>query len=204
MHEAIYQFATETSWRLKTLFRTSRFYNTTSLVRMFKCHILSFVEGATPAIYHAAPSILKQLDDTFVHFLEHVGISEETAILQYNLAPLSMRRDLAMLALLHKVSLGTAPRPIADLFKHRGGTLDSFGFSGSFRTHCRQLHDPVVFNHPPIIKRSVYGLIKVYNRLSFQVLDAKTPKQFQHRLQLLAEDAAKSNTAGWQLMFHAS
>lgn len=183
MHEAVYQFSLETKWRLQTLFRTSRFYSTVSLVRMFKCHILSFVEGATPAIYHAAPSILKQLDDTVQNFIDHIGVSEEVALLEFNLAPLTMRRDLAMLSLLHKVSLGTAPTPIADLFKHRTGTLDSFGFSGSFRSHVRQLHDPVAFNHPPIIKRSVLGLIKVYNRLSSHALDAKAPKQFQHILQ---------------------
>jgi hypothetical protein len=75
MHEAVYQFANEASWRLRTLVRTSRFYKTSTLVRLFKCHILSFVEGATPAIYHAAPAILKQLDDVFDVFLEPVGVS---------------------------------------------------------------------------------------------------------------------------------
>ena len=204
MHETIYQFSTETSWRLQTLFRTSRFYSTTSLVRMFKCHILSFMEGATPAIYHAAPSILKQLDDTLLQFLERSGISEETAILKHNLAPLGMRRDLAMLTLLHKVSLGIAPSPIAELFKHRCGTLDSFGFSGLFRTHSRQLHDPVTVSHPPMIQRSIFGLIKVYNRLSSYVLDANTPKQFHARFHNLAKQAAKSSSSGWQSMFHAS
>ena len=44
----------------------------------------------------------------------------------------------------------------------------------------------------------------IYNRLSAHALDAKTPKQFKHRLHKLAKDAAKSNTEGWQLMFHAS
>ena len=104
---------------------------------MFKCQILFFLEGATPAVYHAAPSVLKQLDDILSSFLDHIGISEESAILDFNLAPLSMRRDLAMLALLHKVSIGTAPQPIGELFKPRSGTLDSLGFSGNFCTHHR-------------------------------------------------------------------
>ena len=51
-----------------------------------------------------------------------------------------------MLALLHKVSLGIAATPVANLFKHRTGTLDCFGFSGSFRNHRWQVHDPVDFN----------------------------------------------------------
>ena len=113
------------------------------------------MEGATPASYHAAPTILKQLDDVFDVFLEHVGISMQAALVDYNLAPLCTRRDLAMLALLHKVSLGLAPKPIGNMFKLRAGTLDCHGFSLGLPTHCRQLHDPVAFNHPPIIKRSV-------------------------------------------------
>ena len=108
-----------------------------------------------------------------------------------------------MHALLHKVSLGAAPGPISDLFKLRSGTLDSFGFSGAFRTHARQLHDPIHPSHPVILKRSVFGLIRVYNRLPSQVLDAKSPKIFQRRLQCLAKEAAKGNAANWQLMFHA-
>ena len=115
-----------------------------------------------------------------------------------------MRRDVAMLALLHKVSLGTAPEPIRSLFNMRAGTLDHLGFSNSFRTHRRQLKDPVAFFHAPIIKRSVFGLIKVYNRLPSHVLDATNTRIFQRSLQRLAKEAAKANSANWQLMFHAS
>jgi hypothetical protein len=204
MHEAVYQFCTEAGWRLKTLLRTQRFYSTRSLVRMFKCHILSFIEGATPAIYHAAPSILKPLDDILVDFISQAGISEEQSLCSFNLAPLGMRRDIAMLALLHKVSLGTAPEPICKLFRPRHGTLDSFDFGFSFQAHQRQLHDPVCFSHPPMVQRSVYGLIRVYNGLPSFILDAPAPKPFQNRLQKLAKDAAQASKANWQLMFHAS
>jgi hypothetical protein len=204
MHEAVYTFCTEAGWRLKTLLRTQRFYSTSSLVKMFKCHILSFIEGATPAIYHAAPSVLKPLDNILSDFLAQACISEENAIIEFSLAPLGMRRDIAMLALLHKVSLGTAPRPICKLFKPRHGTLDSFGFGADFRGHPRQLHDPVCFSHPPIVKRSVFGLIRLYNGLPTFVLEAPAPKVFQRRLQKLAKEAARASTGNWQLMFHAS
>jgi hypothetical protein len=156
-------------------FSDIEFYSTSEMVRLFKCHVLSFIEGATPAIYHAAPSTLRPIDELLDIFLAQVGTSPEEALVEHNLAPLSMRRDLAMLALLHKVSLGVAPKPIASLFSSRGGTLDLLGFPHSFPTHCRQLHDPVAFYHPPIIKRSIFGLVKVYNRLPFNALDARTP-----------------------------
>lgn len=91
------------------------------------------------------------------------------------------------------------------MFKLRAGTLDCHGFSLGLLTHCRQLHDPNAFNHPPItsIKRFVYGLIRIYNRLPANVLDAKTTQLFQHRVQNLVKDAAKAEAANWQLMFRA-
>ena len=204
MHDAVHSFCVEANWRLRTLLRTKRFYTTKKLVRLFKCHVLSYIEGATPAVYHAAPSILKELDEIQSNFLTQVGVSELTALELFNLAPLCMRRDIAMLALLHKVSLGVAPEPICSLFNMRAGTLDHLGFSSSFRTHCRQLSDPVAHFHAPIIKRSVFGLIRVYNRLPSHVLDAMNVSIFQRRLQKLAKDAARANSAQWQFMFHVS
>jgi hypothetical protein len=63
MHEAVYAFAAEAGWRLRTLLRTQRFHDTASMVRLYKTNILSYIEGATPAVFHAAPAVLKTLDD---------------------------------------------------------------------------------------------------------------------------------------------
>ena len=48
---------------------------------MFECHILSFVEGATYAIYHVASLYSQKLDETFNTFLEFMGVSAEVALL---------------------------------------------------------------------------------------------------------------------------
>ena len=77
--------------------------------------VLSFVEGATPAIYHACPSTLRPLDELFHSFLDNVEISSAAAILHHRLAPLCMRPDVAKLGLLHKVSLRIAPRLLLNL-----------------------------------------------------------------------------------------
>jgi hypothetical protein len=203
MFDAVHHFCSEAGWRLKSLLRTTRYYNNADLVRLFKCNVLSFIEGATPAIYHAAPSILTPLDDLFESFLTHIGISFECALAEFNLAPLSMRRDIAMLGMLHKVSLDAAPNSLCRLFRRRPQNLLNYCASDRPR-HARQLHDPVEFNHPVIIKRSAYGLIRVYNALPGHVLSAKTAKSFQRKLQKLAKEAASANAADWQLMFHAS
>ncbi len=119
MNDAAHSFAVEAGWRLRTLLRTQRFYTTATLFKLYKCHILSFIEGATPALYHAAPSVLKPLDDLQSNSLEQVGLTDIAALVDYNLAPLGMRRDIAMLGLLFKVASGTAPPPITNLFQLR-------------------------------------------------------------------------------------
>jgi len=163
-----------------------------------------FFRGRHPC--YLTPSTLRPIDELLYVFSSQVRTSPEEALVEHNLAPLSMHRDLAMLALLHKVSLEVAPKTIANLFSLHAGALDLLGFPLDFEIprHCRQLHDPVAFYHPLIILRSILGLVKVYNRLPFNALDARTPKSFQRRLQNVAKDAAKVNAANWQIMFHAS
>ena len=139
----------------------------------------------------------------FDKFLDDIGLTDASALLDHSLAPLGMRRDIAMLGLLHKVSLGAAAQPIQNMFAPRRGSLDCFGIGSTFPRHCRQLHDPVAFFHAPIIHRSIFGLIKVYNQLPFDVLDSKTPKHFQHHLQRSAKNAARAGQQSWQLMFSA-
>ena len=140
---------------MRTILRTKRFHNPKSLVRLFKCHILSFLEGATPAIYHAASSVLKPLDDLLQHFLDELDISSRDALLDFNLAPLQMRRDIAMLGILYKVAWNKAPRPIQNLFSLRLATLREHGFNSNVARHNKQIMDPVAFYHPVIVKRSI-------------------------------------------------
>ena len=79
------------------------------MVNMFKAHILSFIEYKTPAIFHAAQSVLTQLDMVQTRFLRDVGIGTEDALLHFSLAPLMSRRHIALLAVIHRAALGRAP-----------------------------------------------------------------------------------------------
>ena len=201
MSAAAYDFASEAGWRLRTLMRTRRYYDVANMVRLYKTHILSYIEGATPAIYHAAPSVLKPLDDLQNSFLLHLNITETQALLDYGLAPLAMRRDIAMLGLLFKVASGTAPAPISKLFRPWRGSLISHGFHTSEAIHSKALMDPVEPSHPVMIKRSIFGLIRVYNRLPEATAEAKSTKLFQKGLQNCAKTAARNGVHGWQSLF---
>ena len=202
MVDAVQSLSFDAGWRLRTLLRVHRYYDVAAMVRLFKCHILSFLEGTTAAIYHAAPSVLKPLDDLFTHFLSHLGISKEQALLKHNLAPLCMRRDLAMLGLLHKVSLGVAPEPVSKLFVRSPKDLYSHGFRCSRPRHKHVLHDPIAFDHPAFMKRSIFGLVKVYNSLRPDIVNDSSVSSLQRKLQAAAKQAATAGGANWPTMFN--
>ena len=156
-------------------------------MRLYKCHVLSFVEGATPALAHASQSVLKPIDDLQRTFLDEIGLTDANALLEHSLAPLAMRRDLCMLGILHGASLGTAPPQICKMFAGQRSTLRKYGINNRSVPHDRQLHDPIAPGHSPMIRRSIYGRIRVYNLLPHRALSADSVKCFQRALQQLAK-----------------
>ena len=119
MHAAARHVAIEAGWRLKSLLRTRRYFTTPDLVRLYKAQILSFVESSTPALYHASATTLFRIDRIQDRFLRELGLTELQALKDFRLAPLSSRRDMGMLGLLHKVTLGKAPPQLSTLFPRR-------------------------------------------------------------------------------------
>ena len=90
--------------------------------------------------------------------------------MQFNLASLSMRCDIAMLGMLHRAALGEGPPQMRRLVTRGPG-----GF---------QLLDPYTgIGRPPLIRRSAWALLPVYNRLGSGVQSIKTVAEFQKYLQ---------------------
>ena len=102
MDDVIYNTITSAFWKLKSLLRTKKFYTIREIITMFKMHILTFIEYRTPGIGHAASSSLIPLDKIQSRFLEEIGVNAIDALIHFNLAPLSTRRDLAMLGVIHR------------------------------------------------------------------------------------------------------
>lgn len=109
-----------------------------------------------------------------------------------------------MLGLLHKNSLGLAPKPLQALFSTRVWNLSSYGVGSVPDRHPRQFHDPMEHSHPSIMKRSLFGLVHVYNTLPASTVATGAVKTFQRRLQWQAKDKMKADGAQWKLMYHAS
>ena len=73
---------------------------------LYKAQLLSYVEYRTPAVYHASSSVLAPIDGIQRRFLRETCVTDEQALFVFNLAPLSVRRDIAMLGVIHRTVLG--------------------------------------------------------------------------------------------------
>ena len=92
--------------KIKALLRTRPYYSTSDRVRQYKTHVLGLAEANIGAIYHATQTVLEPLDRSLDILLCDFQLGARSAFLEHNLAPLSVRRDIATLGFLHKRTLG--------------------------------------------------------------------------------------------------
>ena len=152
MAEAVRTLACNVRWKQKMLLRARRYFNLNDILTQYKQQILSYIEYRTPAIYHATTSVLSQLHKTFDVFLSDLWIPREAALLEFNLAPLGMRRDIAMLGMIRRAAIVKGPPHFRKLFRRRAGS--------------RLLVDPLAGRNVSLfMNRSARGVCKVYNTL---------------------------------------
>ena len=185
MSEAVSEIVTAAGWKLRTLLRTRRYYTDSDLIVLYKAHLLSFLEYRTPAVYHATRAVLNRLDSVQTKFLKNVGVDEVTGLVEFHLAPLCVRRDIAMLGLIHRTVLGKGMPQFAEHF--RAGRQ-------------QRLHDPRNDCAAPLIRRSVFGLCAVYNLLPPQIVAMKSVSAFQRGVQDMVCNLAKSGHPQWREM----
>ena len=188
MHEAVHSVSVEAGWRLRSLLRSQRYFNTSRMVLLYKSLVLSYIESVTPAIYHAADSVLAKVDRVQERLLERLHLSQKEAFSQFNLAPLRVRRDIAMLGLLHRISIGSAPERLKKLFPSGPVRFPAaypfcVGFHLTRVSHSKQLQTPCTAFSTERMKRSVYGLVDFYNSLPSWIVSIPTVSLFQRILQ---------------------
>ena len=155
-------------------------------MQLYKAHLLSFLEYRTPALYHASPSVLAPLDQLQRHLLHELGLTEEDALVRFALAPLQVRRDVAMLGVVHRAALGKGPPQLWPFF-----ALTQVRTAGpatrSTNRHRLQLEGYRTGEHLDVVRRSALGLVEVYNELPPALLNstATSVKAFQRQLQAL-------------------
>ena len=133
-------------------------------------------------MYHAKREFLVKLDKVQTRFLATVGVTELAALTEFNLAPLSARRDMAMLGVIHWTILGKGPGHFKEHFQPGIG--------------CR-LADPRTHIAGNLLARSPLGLVAIYNLLPSGICEASTVKEFQSKLQNLLTLRAKDCCDDW-------
>ena len=129
-----------------------------------------------------------QHPDVQARFLRAVGLTEEEALLNFRLAPLSMRRCIAILGFLHRVVLGLTSTQIGELFPLAAANEARDHISAQVRgvaqKHSKQFMDRINPRSSEHMKRSIFGMIQCYNALPQYIVDEPTVSSFQRRLQL--------------------
>ena len=102
MHSCIEQILSKIRSKITALLRTRGYYSVPQLVTQFKTHIWGQIEVNIGGYFHAACSLLEKLDHAQNRFLREIGLSPAHAFLEFNFAPPSLRRDIAVLSLLRR------------------------------------------------------------------------------------------------------
>ena len=210
MAAAIDELVKDCKWKIRSLLRCQRHFDIAGTVSLFKGRVLPFIEHRTPAIYHAAETLIQRVDSIQRHFLEKLGITEFAALFEYGLAPLRVRRDIALLGLIHRTVLGGGVRHFDEFFYHSGAAPPV----GNWEKHNHQLREygddessnvlSYAFGHgrceaQKFVSRSALGLVRVYNHLPKSIVEGATSvSQFQSLLQDLVKQRAAAGHADWQ------
>ena len=117
------------------------------------------------------------------------------------MAPLKLRRDIALLGFLHKRVLGRAHPSFATLFPF--APLRTSPIRQHDRTvrarHNKQLdnHFRLIMNQEQLWQRSAFGAVFAYNRLPQDIVDFEDISEFQSALTSHAKALCQTRHAHW-------
>jgi hypothetical protein len=199
MDRAVHDVSVSCGWKLQALLRSNRFFNSRELVNLYKSHVLSFIEYRTSALYHASDKVLKSLDSIQNRMLRIVDATELDALMYFNLAPLSTRRDIAMLGMIHRAVIGKGPDQLRRFF-YRNTQVNTCYIQTRRQEskHSAELKEYRDGSHKEYISRSALGLVSVYNLLPENMLDIQDISVFQGALQDLVKGSASRGDGFWQ------
>ena len=200
MHTEVTKVATEGSRRLNVVLKLRKYYEVPAVFRLYKAHILPYLERSTPAIFHARPNVLKILDNVQTFFLEAMGVSEKEALINFNLAPLNARRHIGMLGCLHRSQLGKLPNCLSTFFPRARSTMYHYS-RGCNPPHDVKIECRVSPFSCIMLRRSVFGLVPVYNKLPAKTVAATFISTFQRLLQTMMKSSASNDAPQWQVMY---
>ena len=129
------------------------------MFRLYKAHALPYLERSTPAIFHAHPNSLQLSENVQDMFLEAVSISLKHTLIDLNFAPLSSRRHIGVLGLIHRCQLGFPPPCLANFPQRARSTMCNL--SELHPPHDGRVACSVGPNCPMIYRRSIFARVRV-------------------------------------------
>ena len=149
MDHAVEQVASRARPKIKALLRSRPYCDVGDMLTQFKTHIWGLIEYQHGAILHSCDSNLNKIDQLQYGFVRDIRITREMAFLDYNLAPLGLRRDIGILGFIHKRVLGDC-HPSVKAFLRFSAVPD--------RWHDKQIETylELCLNRPNLYWRSLF------------------------------------------------
>ena len=185
--------------KVKALLGTTGYYDVKAMMKQFKSHVLCLLEASSCSIFHASQVHLESVDKVQTQFVHALGLTEEEAFLTHNLAPLKLRRDIAMMGLLHKIQLGLAHPDFENLLPREHDSIDRAPTRHAARRHGRQFKE--FWGNSSYFNHSIFGAVRVYNVLPTYAVSAKSVHDFQHLLTKDARFQCQLGNASWIRMY---
>ena len=173
------------------------------MIGQFKTHVWCHLEFSHGAMYHAANVHLAALDGAQSSFTHSLGLSVEDAFLRFNFAPLCLRRDIAILGLLHKITLGLAHPSFSDVFPMRSAVhVHEHDTRQERRRHSKQFVEHCDGGQTGYFGKSIFSACRVYNFLPSYMVIAKTVSQFQSFLTKDSRLACRNKQESWPHLYY--
>ena len=176
------------------LHRVRRYYQFWEMVNLWKSDVLSYIEYRTPAVYHSSATILLKMDKLQKSYLADLGLSELDSLVHFRLAPLSARRDMAMLGVIHRSVLGLGPPQFHEFVRPPWRWVRRQTLRQRHRFHLEDVMDS---RHLLTYRNSFFGLLRVYNLLAPEVVECNSVSTFQGRCQELLVARAVAGCGDW-------
>lgn len=108
---------------------------TTDLIALVRSHALYVIQYRTTGLHVSSSSILADIDDGRMRFLKELELSEECVFIILNFVHVQVRRDIAIIDIVHRAILWQGPPQPEKFFKTSsaptGGALGIwFGTAG--------------------------------------------------------------------------
>ena len=109
---------------------------------------------------------------------------------------------MAMLGVIHRTVLKKGPSQFQQWFYAASRQVPVHNTRRQGRLHTKQLHDWLAQRDTETLRRSALGLVRVYNELPQEAVDATSVKDFQSCLQDQLKELASKELDNWENTFN--